>query len=130
MKNTNIMLKYVERFVLFLFDQEVTRHLVRRYIVMSQQSAEHSSVTEDDINELKQDISAYRCELIDILQQSGFNVNASCNMGKEYAHLMHSKLLCCMVVSHQSYLFFRKARVTVFWAHVNLNTCFICEYDS
>jgi hypothetical protein len=60
------------------------RHLVRRYIMMSQQSAEHSTVSEDDIDELKQDISAFRCELIDILQQSGYSVNAYCNAGKEY----------------------------------------------
>ncbi|KDR10357.1 Transient receptor potential-gamma protein [Zootermopsis nevadensis] len=57
------------------------RHLVRRYIMMSQQGAEHSSISEDDINELKQDISAFRCELIDILQQSGYSVNAYCNAG-------------------------------------------------
>jgi hypothetical protein len=55
----------------------------------TQQSAEHSSVSEDDINELKQDISAFRCELIDILQQSGYNVNAFCNAGKEYASLIY-----------------------------------------
>jgi hypothetical protein len=58
-------------------------HLVGRYIMMSQQSAERNTVNEDDINELKQDISAFRCELIDILQQSGYNVNAYCNAGKE-----------------------------------------------
>jgi hypothetical protein len=58
--------------------------LVRRYITMSQQCAENRAVNEDDINELKQDISAFRCELIDILQQSGCNVNAYCNAGKEH----------------------------------------------
>jgi hypothetical protein len=52
--------------------------------MMSQQSAERNTVCEDDINELKQDISAFRCELIDILQQSGYNVNAYCNAGKEH----------------------------------------------
>lgn len=57
--------------------------------MMSQQGAEHSSISEDDINELKQDISAFRCELIDILQQSGYNVNAYCNAGKKYASLMY-----------------------------------------
>jgi len=52
--------------------------------MMSQQGSEHSTITEDDINELKQDISAFRCELIDILQQSGYSVNAYCNAGIEY----------------------------------------------
>ncbi|XP_069702491.1 transient receptor potential-gamma protein-like isoform X2 [Periplaneta americana] len=60
---------------------EVMRHLVRRYIMMTQQGAERGSINEDDINELKQDISAFRCELIDILQQSGYSVNAYCNAG-------------------------------------------------
>jgi transient receptor potential cation channel subfamily C len=58
--------------------------LVMRYIMMSQQCAENRTVNEDDINELKQDISALRCELIDILQQSGYSVDANCNAGKEY----------------------------------------------
>jgi transient receptor potential cation channel subfamily C len=60
------------------------RDLVRRYIMMSQQCAEKRTINEDDINELKQDISALRCELIDILQQSGYNVDAYCNAGKEH----------------------------------------------
>ncbi|KAJ4427734.1 hypothetical protein ANN_25386 [Periplaneta americana] len=60
---------------------KVMRHLVRRYIMMTQQGAERGSINEDDINELKQDISAFRCELIDILQQSGYSVNAYCNAG-------------------------------------------------
>jgi hypothetical protein len=58
--------------------------LVRRYIMMSQQCAEKRTVNEDDINELKQDISALRCELTDILQRSGYNVNEYCNAGKGY----------------------------------------------
>ncbi|PNF44061.1 hypothetical protein B7P43_G16226 [Cryptotermes secundus] len=61
--------------------EKVMHRLVGRYIMMSQQSAEHNAVSEDDINELKQDISAFRCELIDILQQSGYTVNAYCNAG-------------------------------------------------
>ncbi|PSN33020.1 hypothetical protein C0J52_17831 [Blattella germanica] len=61
--------------------EKVMRHLVRRYILMTQQGIEHGNVCEDDINELKQDISAFRCELIDILQQTGFKVSAYCNAG-------------------------------------------------
>lgn len=69
---------------MFLFHQKVMHDLVTRYITMSQQCAENRPVNEDDINELKQDISALRCELIDILQQCGYSVNAYCNAGKEY----------------------------------------------
>jgi len=69
---------------MFLFHQKVMHNLVTRYIMMSQLCAENRTVNEDDINELKQDISALRCELVDILQQSGYSVNAYCNAGKEY----------------------------------------------
>ena len=50
--------------------------------MMMQKGKDHSTVCEDDINELKQDISAFRCEMIDILQQTGFKVNSYCNAGK------------------------------------------------
>lgn len=69
---------------MFLCHQKVMHKLVTRYITMSQLCPENRTVNEDDINELKQDISALRCELIDILQQSGYSVNAYCNAGKEY----------------------------------------------
>jgi hypothetical protein len=57
--------------------------LVGRYIMTSQQSAERNTISED-INELKQDISTFRRELIDILQQSGYSVNAYCDAGTKY----------------------------------------------
>jgi len=69
---------------MFLCHQKVMHKLVARYITMCQLCAENRTANEDDINELKQDISALRCELIDILQQSGYSVNAYCNAGKEY----------------------------------------------
>jgi transient receptor potential cation channel subfamily C protein 4 len=47
------------------------RNLVRRYVTVDQRKTENEGVTEDDVNEIKQDISAFRCELINILQKSG-----------------------------------------------------------
>ena len=48
--------------------QNVMRSLVRRYITAEQRTAERQrGVTEDDCNEIKQDISALRFELIEIL---------------------------------------------------------------
>ena len=48
--------------------QSVMRSLVRRYITNEQRTAERQrGVTEDDCNEIKQDISALRFELIEIL---------------------------------------------------------------
>ncbi|RWS29121.1 transient receptor potential-gamma protein-like protein [Leptotrombidium deliense] len=48
--------------------QNVMRALVRRYITNEQRTAERQrGVTEDDCNEIKQDISALRYELIELL---------------------------------------------------------------
>lgn len=51
------------------------RNLVRRYVTVEQRKAESQGVTEDDVNEIKQDISAFRCELVEILKGSGMNTS-------------------------------------------------------
>lgn len=51
------------------------RNLVRRYVTVEQRKAESQGVTEDDVNEIKQDISAFRCEIVEILKGSGMNTN-------------------------------------------------------
>lgn len=38
-----------------------------------QKKSEEMGVTEDDVNEIKQDISSFRFELIDILRTNGMN---------------------------------------------------------
>ncbi|GBP06445.1 Transient receptor potential-gamma protein [Eumeta japonica] len=48
--------------------QQIMRNLVRRYVTVEQRKAESQGVTEDDVNEIKQDISAFRCELVEILK--------------------------------------------------------------
>ena len=52
--------------------QAVMRDLIKRYI-MHKQRTKHGGegVTEDDINELKQDVSAFRFELLEILRNNG-----------------------------------------------------------
>ncbi|BET03419.1 Transient receptor potential cation channel subfamily C member [Nesidiocoris tenuis] len=57
------------------------RNLVRRYVTVEQRKAESEGVTEDDVNEIKQDISAFRCELIEILRQSGMNTSTATGSG-------------------------------------------------
>lgn len=51
------------------------RNLVRRYVTVQQRKAESQGVTEDDVNEIKQDISAFRCEIVEILKGSGMNTS-------------------------------------------------------
>lgn len=53
------------------------RNLVRRYVTVEQRRTEGEGVTEDDVNEIKQDISAFRCELIEILKNSGMNTSTA-----------------------------------------------------
>lgn len=57
------------------------RNLVRRYVTVEQRKAEGEGVTEDDVNEIKQDISAFRCELIEILKNSGMNTSTAASSG-------------------------------------------------
>ena len=57
------------------------RNLVRRYVTVEQRKAENEGVTEDDVNEIKQDISAFRCELIEILKNSGMNTSTATGTG-------------------------------------------------
>ncbi|KYQ50204.1 Transient receptor potential-gamma protein [Trachymyrmex zeteki] len=64
-----------------LLYQSIMRNLVRRYVTVEQRKAEGEGVTEDDVNEIKQDISAFRCELIEILKNSGMNTSTAASSG-------------------------------------------------
>lgn len=57
------------------------RNLVRRYVTVEQRKAESQGVTEDDVNEIKQDISAFRCEIVEILKGSGMKTTTSLGQG-------------------------------------------------
>lgn len=57
------------------------RNLVRRYVTSEQRQADNQGVTEDDVNEIKQDISAFRCELLEVLKNSGMNTSSVSGMG-------------------------------------------------
>ncbi|XP_025986814.1 transient receptor potential-gamma protein isoform X2 [Solenopsis invicta] len=61
--------------------QSIMRNLVRRYVTVEQRKTEGEGVTEDDVNEIKQDISAFRCELIEILKNSGMNTSTAASSG-------------------------------------------------
>ncbi len=54
---------------------------MRRYVTVEQRKAESQGVTEDDVNEIKQDISAFRCELVEILKNSGMNTSVASGAG-------------------------------------------------
>lgn len=47
------------------------RLLVRRYVMAEQRKRDDFGITEDDVMEIRQDISTLRFELIDILRNNG-----------------------------------------------------------
>ena len=47
------------------------RLLIRRYVTAEQSKRDDFGITEDDVMEVRQDISTLRYELIDILRQNG-----------------------------------------------------------
>ena len=55
--------------------QAVVKELVKRYIMRKQQRDMNAGVTEDDLNEIKQDISGLRFELLEILKKNDFKVD-------------------------------------------------------
>ncbi|OQR79469.1 transient receptor potential-gamma protein-like, partial [Tropilaelaps mercedesae] len=55
--------------------QSIMRNLVRRYVTSEQRRADNQGVTEDDVNEIKQEISSFRYELLEVLKTSGFNTS-------------------------------------------------------
>ncbi len=46
--------------------------IVRRYITCEQKKTEEFAITEDDVNEIRQDINKFRYEMIDILKSNNF----------------------------------------------------------
>ncbi|XP_072945473.1 transient receptor potential protein [Epargyreus clarus] len=64
----------------------IMRTLVRRYVTAEQRARDEVGVTEDDVMEIRQDISTLRYELIDILQTNGMKtprVNKDTIAGKK-----------------------------------------------
>ena len=99
--------------------QTVMRDLIKRYIMHRQRSQQSDGVTEDDLNEIKQDISSFRYELLEILRESGMKIpNYASQKSKSKPHQKLNKmyrkinfslqlilLLCCGLCLLQSVLY-------------------------
>lgn len=59
------------------------RSLVWRYVSQMHRQADESPVTEDDINEVKGEITSMRYELLEVLKRNGMDVS-SADMKKEH----------------------------------------------
>lgn len=55
----------------------VMRSVVWRYVAAQHRKEEESPVTEDDVNELKGEISSFRCDLMEVLHRNGMKVTSS-----------------------------------------------------
>lgn len=61
------------------------RSLVWRYVTAMQRREDDSAVTEDDINEVKSDISTMRYEMLEIFERNGMDISSADK--KEKSHL-------------------------------------------
>ncbi|CAG9767036.1 unnamed protein product [Ceutorhynchus assimilis] len=55
----------------------VMRALIWRYVSAMHRKCDENEVTEDDINELKSDISSFRYELVELLSKNGMDVSSA-----------------------------------------------------
>lgn len=79
------------------------RNLVRRYVTQEQRKAENEGVTEDDVNEIKNDISAFRFELIEIMRSSGMNTSSATGPNGKNSYVFQSK--SCILHLYKSNIF-------------------------
>ena len=61
--------------------QSVVKELIKRYIMKKQQRDLNAGITEDDLNEIKQDISGFRFELLEIFKKNDYNIDVKQNPG-------------------------------------------------
>lgn len=71
--------------------ERVMRLLIRRYVTAEQRTRDEYGITEDDVMEIRQDISSLRYELIDILHQNGMKTptltkDVQCKKGIVFYH--------------------------------------------
>ncbi|XP_060530177.1 LOW QUALITY PROTEIN: transient-receptor-potential-like protein [Cylas formicarius] len=55
----------------------VMRALVWRYVSAMHRKCDESEVTEDDVNELKSDISSFRYEILEVLNRNGMDISSA-----------------------------------------------------
>lgn len=70
------------------------RLLVRRYVTAEQRKTEEFGITEDDVMEIRQDISSMRFEMIDIFKRNGYKTPVKehdSNVGKNILYYIITK---------------------------------------
>lgn len=70
----------------------VMRALVWRYVASMHRQFEDSEVTEDDINEVKGEITSMRYELLEVLEKNGMDVSSADRKAKSESRMFLQKL--------------------------------------
>lgn len=67
------------------------RSLVWRYISAMHRKCDEELVTEDDVNELKSDISSFRYEILEVLGKSGMDISSAEKKDKGNVCICHGQ---------------------------------------
>jgi hypothetical protein len=70
------------------------RALVWRYVASMHRQFEESEVTEDDINEVKGEITSMRYELLEVLEKNGMDVSSADRKEKSESRIFFGIVLC------------------------------------
>lgn len=70
-KNLTILFQKKSREKALTRHNTIVRLLIRRYVTAEQRKRDEFGITEDDVREIRQDISSFRYDLIDILRKNG-----------------------------------------------------------
>lgn len=67
------------------------RSLIWRYVSAMHRKIEDNPVTEDDINEVKMEISAMRYELLEVFEKNGMDVTSANRKDKSKRHVSSAR---------------------------------------
>jgi hypothetical protein len=82
--------------------QMVMYSLVRRYVSKKAQDSMEGGVTEDDLNEIKQDISSFRFELVEILRNNGMFIPSKFSIASTKTSKLYKALLVTSLTMFKS----------------------------
>ena len=77
--------------------------LVRRYITAEQRKRDEYGVTEDDIMEVRQDVSSLRYELINILKQNGMKTPRLAKDEPVCKYMLQGDLTTCVLTQRSRF---------------------------
>lgn len=75
----------------------VMRALVWRYVAAMQRKQDENPVTEDDINEIKSEITSAKCEILETLSRNGMKIADDAT--KDKCKIDNAKMLNCNCIS-------------------------------